>query len=124
MTVSSRTPEGSPGRCVLCDKEVEIEFSNPGDDATCPYCGYLITRSAEILDQFKSFVERTQGDSLGTICSSSRLRDMGQDSLEAIELVMLLEEEFEISVSEDDAASIQTVGDAIRFIYEERGKSE
>lgn len=124
MTVSSRTPEGSPGRCVLCDKDVEIEFSNPGDDATCPYCGYLITRSAEILDQFKSFVERTQGDSLGTICSSSRLRDMVRDSLEAVEMVMQLEREFGIFVAEDDTESIQTVGDAIRFIYEERGKSE
>lgn len=124
MTVSSRTPEGSPCRCVLCDTEVEIEFSNPGDDATCPYCGYLITRSAEILDQFKSFLERMRGDSIETTCSSSRLRDMVHDSLEAVEMVMQLEREFGIFVAEDDAASIQTVGDAIRFIYEERGKSE
>ncbi len=42
------------------------------------------------------------------------------DSLETVEFVMQLEEEFGVSISEDDAARIRTVGDAIRYILEQR----
>jgi hypothetical protein len=53
VTVSSRTPEGLPGHCVLCGKDFQIEYSDPGNDATCPYCGHLTTLSAELLGNFK-----------------------------------------------------------------------
>ena len=120
MTDSSRTPEGSSGHCVLCGKDVQIEFSDLGSDATCPYCGYLIIQSAEILDHFMSIFQRTQGGSAQAIDMSSQFPAMGFDSLETIELVMQLEKEFGISISEDEASNIQTVGEAIRYILRKR----
>lgn len=44
------------------------------------------------------------------------VNDLGADSLDTVELVMELEEEFEISIPEDAAEKIQTVGQAIDFI--------
>ena len=42
--------------------------------------------------------------------------DLGADSLETVELIMKLEEEFNISIPEEESSKIQTVGDAIKFI--------
>jgi eukaryotic-like serine/threonine-protein kinase len=42
MTISSRTPEGSPNRCPVCGSEVRVEPSNPPGDAPCPQCGHLL----------------------------------------------------------------------------------
>ncbi len=44
--------------------------------------------------------------------------DLGADSLEQVELVMNLEEEFGIDITDEDAEKIRTVGDAVRFITE------
>ncbi|RMG44775.1 MAG: acyl carrier protein [Acidobacteria bacterium] len=44
--------------------------------------------------------------------------DLGADSLETVELVMALEEEFGIEISDEDAEKIRTVGDAVKFIAE------
>ncbi|EMO04449.1 acyl carrier protein, partial [Leptospira interrogans serovar Icterohaemorrhagiae str. Verdun HP] len=42
--------------------------------------------------------------------------DLGADSLDTVELVMALEEEFGIEISDEDAEKIQTVGDVTKFI--------
>ena len=42
--------------------------------------------------------------------------DLGADSLDLVEVVMALEEEFEAPVPDEDAEKIKTVGDAVRFI--------
>jgi len=47
---------------------------------------------------------------------TSFVNDLGADSLDTVELVMELEEEFDISIPEDAAEKIQTVGQAIEFI--------
>ena len=46
----------------------------------------------------------------------SFVNDLGADSLDTVELVMELEEEFDINIPEDAAEKIQTVGQAIEFI--------
>lgn len=116
--VSSRTPEGSPGHCVLCGREVCVEFSNPGDDATCPHCGNLIRRSMELLEQFESYWGRLPSRSLESLGVSSRFQELDYDSLEMVEFVMQLEATYGVALAEDDAANISTVGDAIKCILE------
>ena len=44
------------------------------------------------------------------------VKDLGADSLDVVEMLMSLEEEFNISVPEEDAVNIKTVGDIIKLI--------
>ncbi len=46
------------------------------------------------------------------------IEDLGADSLDTVELVMAFEEEFDIEIPDDAAETIQTVGDAVKFITE------
>ena len=50
--------------------------------------------------------------------SASFIDDLGADSLDTVELVMAFEEEFGIEIPDDAAESIQTFGDAVKFITE------
>lgn len=47
---------------------------------------------------------------------TSFIEDIGADSLDLVELVMALEQEFDIEIDDDDVESIKTVGDAVRYI--------
>ena len=58
------------------------------------------------------------------ISEASFVDDLGADSLDTVELVMALEEEFGIEIPDEDAEKIQTVGDAIRYIEEKVGSSK
>ena len=49
---------------------------------------------------------------------ASFIDDLGADSLDTVELVMAFEEEFAIEIPDDAAETIQTVGDAVKFITE------
>ena len=49
---------------------------------------------------------------------ASFIDDLGADSLDIVELVMAIEEEFDLEISDDDAEKIQTIGDAITFVDE------
>jgi acyl carrier protein len=48
--------------------------------------------------------------------TSSFIEDLGADSLDIVELVMAMEEEFEVEIPDEEAENIKTVQDAINFI--------
>ena len=48
--------------------------------------------------------------------SASFIEDLGADSLDTVELVMALEEEFDVEISDEDAEKISKVQDAIDYI--------
>ena len=48
--------------------------------------------------------------------AASFIEDLGADSLDIVELVMALEEEYDIEISDEDAEKIRTVGDAVNYI--------
>ena len=48
------------------------------------------------------------------------VKDLGADSLDVVEMLMSLEEEFNITVPEEDAVNIKTVGDIIKLIEESK----
>ncbi len=49
---------------------------------------------------------------------ASFIDDLGADSLDIVELVMAMEEEFDIEIPDDDAEKIQTIGDVISYVKE------
>jgi acyl carrier protein len=49
---------------------------------------------------------------------ASFIDDLGADSLDTVELIMALEEEFGVEIPDEDAEKMATVGDAIRYIEE------
>ena len=48
--------------------------------------------------------------------SSSLTDDLGADSLDLVDLVMTLEEEFDIEIPDEDAENVKTVGDIVKYI--------
>jgi acyl carrier protein len=48
--------------------------------------------------------------------NTSFINDLGADSLDTVELVMELEDEFDLSIPDEEAEKIKTVGDAIQYI--------
>jgi len=51
---------------------------------------------------------------------TSFINDLGADSLDTVELVMELEDAFDVSIPDEDAEKMQTVGDAINYIKENK----
>ena len=49
---------------------------------------------------------------------ASFIDDLGADSLDTVELIMALEEEFNVEIPDEDAEKMGTVGDAIKYIEE------
>ena len=55
---------------------------------------------------------------------TSFIEDIGADSLDIVELVMELEEEFDITIPDDQAEKIKTVGEAVDYIDNELKKKQ
>jgi acyl carrier protein len=55
------------------------------------------------------------------VVGASFIDDLGADSLDIVELVMSMEEEFDIEIPDEDAEKIQTIGDAIAYLEERLG---
>ena len=73
----------------------------------------------EILDKVKAvIVEQLNVEEDDVIEDASFVDDLGADSLDIVELVMALEEEFGVSIPDEQAEKIKTVGDAVDFITE------
>ncbi len=52
---------------------------------------------------------------------SKFVEDLKADSLDVVELVMELEDEFEVTIPDEDYDKIRTVGDAVKYITEKQG---
>ena len=61
-------------------------------------------------------VEQLGVDAEEVVPTASFVDDLGADSLDTVELVMALEEEFHLEISDEDAEKIATVGDAVKYI--------
>ncbi|PID58903.1 acyl carrier protein [candidate division KSB3 bacterium] len=71
------------------------------------------------LDRIKAIVAEQLGvDESEVTEEASFVDDLGADSLDTVELVMALEEEFGIEIPDEDAEKISTVKDAVTYIAE------
>lgn len=72
---------------------------------------------ADVLERVtKIIVDRLGVDEAEVKLESSFKDDLGADSLDVVELVMELEDEFDMEISDDEAERIATVGDAVNYI--------
>ena len=55
--------------------------------------------------------------------AASFTKDLGADSLDTVELIMEIEKAFDISIDENDAEKIQTVGDVVNYLNGKLGKN-
>ncbi|MDX9710424.1 acyl carrier protein [Trichloromonas sp.] len=74
---------------------------------------------ASIDERVKQIVAEQLGVDADQVTNdASFMDDLGADSLDTVELVMALEEEFDIEISDEDAEKILTVQDAIDYLSE------
>ena len=74
---------------------------------------------SEVQDQVKKIVIDHLGIDESKVTPEAKfIDDLGADSLDTVELVMAFEEEFDIEIPDDAAETIQTFGDAVKFINE------
>jgi acyl carrier protein len=76
---------------------------------------------AEIFDKVKeTIVDKLGVDESAVKEAASFIEDLGADSLDIVDLVMALEEEFGIDIPDEEAQNIKTVGDAVKYIQEHK----
>ena len=72
-----------------------------------------------VQEKVKSIIVEQLGVDEGEVTMEAKfVEDLGADSLDTVELVMALEEEFNLEISDEDAEKITTVSDAVRYIEE------
>ena len=68
-------------------------------------------------------IKQLSKDGKPVTLETSFVNDLGADSLDIVELVMELEDAFDLSIPDEDAEKIQTVGDAVNYISEHTHKN-
>ena len=70
----------------------------------------------EVFDKVKGITAERLGIDEKRVSREVPFKDLGADSLDIVELVMALEEAFELEISDEQAEKIKTVGDAVKHI--------
>ena len=69
----------------------------------------------------KIIVDKLGVDEAEVTAEASFTNDLGADSLDIVELVMTMEEEFELDIPDEDAEKMKSVGDVINYIKTKKG---
>ena len=71
----------------------------------------------EVFEQVKTILVGTLSVDADKVTMTARFQeDLETDSLDLVELVMTMEEKFNVKISDEEAAEIKTVGDAVDFV--------
>lgn len=78
---------------------------------------------SDVAEKVKSIIVDKLGVDMSEVTpEASFTNDLGADSLDTVELIMEFEKEFEISIPDEQAENIQTVGQAIAYLNQEMNK--
>lgn len=69
-----------------------------------------------VFDKLKGIIKDELGFEIENLTLASTLEDMGADSLDAVELIMALEEVYEIEIPEADALNFTSLGNIVAYI--------
>ncbi|MBO4480141.1 MAG: acyl carrier protein [Alphaproteobacteria bacterium] len=72
----------------------------------------------------KLVVEKLGVDEAKVTEKAAFVNDLGADSLDVVEFVMAVEQEFDITIPDEEAAKLSTVGDAVKYIEAHAKKAE
>ena len=73
--------------------------------------------SEEVFDKVKEIIVEQLGVAENAVTEeASFIDDLGADSLDIVELIMALEEEFDMEIPDTDAEKVVTVGDVVEYI--------
>lgn len=73
-------------------------------------------KSVEVFEKIKSIVVDQLGVDADEVTLETTFEDLNADSLDVVELVMAIEEEFDIEIPDEDAEKIRSVGAAVEYI--------
>ena len=74
-----------------------------------------------VFDKVKELIAEQLDVKADDITEASNIQDdLGADSLDVVDLVMALEEEFDVEIPEDQVENIKTVGDIVKFIEDKQ----
>jgi len=104
-------------RCPLCGEPGVLEFCDPSGIAVCSRCAMLLFRFQGRLASL--YGARLDSDGLKPDTSFD---DLGADSLDKVELIMELEEEFDVTIPDDAVERFKTIGDVMRWIFQRAEK--
>ncbi|MDD2216142.1 MAG: acyl carrier protein [Eubacteriales bacterium] len=72
-----------------------------------------------VLDKIKEIIVEQLGVEADVITMNTHLmKDLEADSLDAVEIIMAIEDEFEIEVPDEDAEKFQTISDIVKYVEE------
>ena len=74
-----------------------------------------------IFDEIKDIIiNQLQVDESEVTMDTNLMKDLSADSLDAVEIIMAIEEEYGIEIPDEDAETFQTVGDLVRYVEENK----
>lgn len=102
--------QDQPPSCPICGCPALPELCDPAGIALCARCGHLFHRlQKHLVDTLFVRPER--------VClHMSFIKDLASDSLDIVELIMRVEEDWGLKISDEEATRIDTVADLLRFI--------
>ncbi len=80
---------------------------------------YVKEKYVMVFEKVKALLaEQLDADEAGITEETKIMDDLGADSLDIVEMLMAIEDEFGVNVPDEDAQSLKTVGDVVRYIEE------